>query len=301
MTVYGGLRLTTLEVKNAQPKQKKYSIIDGGGLQLTVKIDGKKIWEIRYTIDGKPNTTTIGSFPTVSLKDARLKRDEFKLTLSKGSNPVHEKKRIKEEKINTIKEIESKSLNTFEKISRDFMESISNEHTPRYLTLKLSRLENHIFPYFGSIPIRDVTRMMIVECMELLKLAGKIETARRVFMLIDSLIKKDVEVRILKQNLFIKKHEPMSKMLITILSMFSEFERDIISQRTKESLQGLKDKGIQLGKPKGSIQKSQYDPDKDRIVELLGLGLSYQKVINHLGRGSVGTLHTYIKKRGLSA
>jgi len=49
MTVYGGLRLTTLEVKNAQPKEKGYTLIDGGGLQLTVKIDGKKIWEIRYT------------------------------------------------------------------------------------------------------------------------------------------------------------------------------------------------------------------------------------------------------------
>jgi DNA invertase Pin-like site-specific DNA recombinase len=93
----------------------------------------------------------------------------------------------------------------------------------------------------------------------------------------------------------------MSKMLITILSMFSEFERDIISQRTKESLQGLKDKGVILGKPLGTIQTSKYDPDKERIVELLGLGLSYQKVINHLGYGSVGTLHTYIKKRNLTA
>ena len=60
------------------------------------------------------------------------------------------------------------------------MESISNEHVPRYLILKLARLENHIFPYIGTTPISEVTRMMIVECLELLKLAGKIETARRV-------------------------------------------------------------------------------------------------------------------------
>jgi integrase len=201
MTVYGGLRLTTLEVKNAQPKEKGYTLIDGGGLQLTVKIDGKKIWEIRYTVDGKPNKTTIGSFPTVSLKEARLIRDEFKLKLAQGSNPVHEKKRIKEEKLNTIKEIESKSLNTFEKISRDFIESISNEHTPRYLTLKLARLENHIFPYFGSTPIRDVTRMMIVECMELLKLAGKIETARRVLTIVNEVYRYAVTREITPTNI----------------------------------------------------------------------------------------------------
>ena len=120
-----------------------------------------------------------------------------------------------------------------------------------------------------------------------------------VINLIDTLIKMNVEVRILKQNLFIKKHDPMNKMLVTILSMFSEFERDIISQRTKESLQNLKDRGIKLGKPKGTIQSSKYDVDVDRIVELLGLGLSYRKVVKHLGYGSESSLYNYVKRREL--
>ena len=112
-----------------------------------------------------------------------------------------------------------------------------------------------------------------------------------------------VEVRILKQNLTLKtdnQNDPMSKMMITILSMFAEFERDIISQRTKEALKSLKNKGISLGKPKNTIQKSIFDKDQEKIVELLGLGLSYQKVVEkHLGYGSASTLHTYVKKRNL--
>ena len=121
-----------------------------------------------------------------------------------------------------------------------------------------------------------------------------------VINLIDTIVKMGVEIRILKQNLIIKDKDPMNKMMITILSMFAEFERDIISQRTKEALKGLKDKGIKLGKPKGSIQKSIFDDDQEKIVELLGLGLSYQKVVEkHLGYGSASTLHTYIKKRDL--
>ena len=121
-----------------------------------------------------------------------------------------------------------------------------------------------------------------------------------VINLIDTIIKMGVEVRILKQNLIIKDKDPMNKMMITILSMFAEFERDIISQRTKEALKGLKDKGIKLGKPKGTVQKSIFDDDKEKIVELLCLGLSYQKVVTkHLGYGSASTLHTYIKKRDL--
>ena len=180
MATQGAFRLTATEVKNAQIKSKKYSLSDGNGLQICIKSDGRKIWEIRYTIDGKSNMTSIGGFPAVSLREARLKRDEFKLQLSKGSNPILEKKKIKEAKANTRKVIEAKALSTFEKVARDFMESISNEHVPRYLILKLARLENHIFPYIGTTPISEVTRMMIVECLELLKLAGKIETARRV-------------------------------------------------------------------------------------------------------------------------
>ena len=120
-----------------------------------------------------------------------------------------------------------------------------------------------------------------------------------VINLIDSLIKMNVEIRILKQNLFIKQHDPMNKMLITILSMFSEFERDIISQRTKESLQNLKDRGIKLGKPIGTLQSTIYDDDKDRIVELLSLGLSYRKVVRHLKYGSESTLYNFVKKRKL--
>ncbi|MCT7570856.1 recombinase family protein [Aliarcobacter butzleri] len=119
-----------------------------------------------------------------------------------------------------------------------------------------------------------------------------------VINLIDLIVSNGVELRILKQNLIIKESDPMQKMMVTILSMFAEFERDMISQRTKEALKGLKDKGIKLGKPKGVVQQSKFDKDKDRIIELLSLGLSYQKIVEkHLGYGSASTLHTYVKKR----
>lgn len=140
----------------------------------------------------------------------------------------------------------------------------------------------------------DTTILIITELSRLGRNTGE------VINLIDTLIKLGVEVRILKQNLFIKEDDPMNKMLITILSMFSEFEKNLISQRTRESLKGLKDKGISLGKPKNTIQKSIFDKDQEKIVELLELGLSYQKVVEkHLGYGSASTLHTYVKKRDL--
>ena len=142
--------------------------------------------------------------------------------------------------------------------------------------------------------VKDGDILIVTELSRLGRNTGEVIT------LIDTLIKMNVEVRILKQNLFIKSQDPMNKMLITILSMFSEFERDIISQRTIESLQNLKDRGIKLGKKTGTIQTSKYDVDKDKIVELLGLGLSFRKVINHIGYGSESSLYNYVQRRRLN-
>ena len=68
--------------------------------------------------------------------------------------------------------------------------------------------------------------------------------------------------------------------------------------RTKIGLQARKDKGIKLGKPKGTIQKSMYDKDKDKIKHLYQLGVSVQKIIDvHLGYGRYLSLKKYIEKR----
>ncbi len=180
------------------------------------------------------------------------------------------------------------------------------EEINRYCSLNDLKVDEQISIEISSR--KDVRSRKISELVERLK-SGDIlivtELSRlgrntgEVIQLIDTLIKMNVEIRILKQNLFIKSHDPMNKMLITILSMFSEFERDIISQRTKESLQNLKDRGIKLGKPVGVIQSSKYDVDKDKIIELLTLGLSYRKVVRHLGYGSESSLFNYVRKRKL--
>jgi len=69
-----------------------------------------------------------------------------------------------------------------------------------------------------------------------------------------------------------------SKIMITLFSLFSELERDLISSITKKALANKKAQGIQLGKPKGTIQKSKFDNDLDKIKKLLNLGLSVRKI-----------------------
>ena len=73
----------------------------------------------------------------------------------------------------------------------------------------------------------------------------------------------------------------------------------LISLRTKEALANKKAQGIQLGKPKGTVQKSKFDQDIVKIKELLALGLSVRKIAIFLGYSNHIGLNTYIKKREL--
>jgi len=120
-----------------------------------------------------------------------------------------------------------------------------------------------------------------------------------VITLINALINRNVRVIVIKQGLDITKHNLQSKVMITLLSLFSELERDLVSLRTKEALATKKAQGIKLGKPKGSIQKSKFDEHVDKIKELLGYGLSARKIANVLGYKNHIALNTYVGRRGL--
>ena len=120
-----------------------------------------------------------------------------------------------------------------------------------------------------------------------------------VIALINKLVARNIRVIILKQNLDIAKHDMNSKIVITLFSLFSELERDLISLRTKEALAAKRMQGITLGKPKGTIQKSKFDTDVERIKELLELELSVRKIAKLLGYTNHLSLNTYINKRKL--
>jgi DNA invertase Pin-like site-specific DNA recombinase len=76
-------------------------------------------------------------------------------------------------------------------------------------------------------------------------------------------------------------------------------ERDLISLRTKEALAAKRSQGIRLGKPKGTLQASKFDKDREKIQELLGLGLSVRKIVRYLGYTDPRGLTIYLNKRGL--
>lgn len=106
---------------------------------------------------------------------------------------------------------------------------------------------------------------------------------------------------LIKQNLDLNpkdKKNITNKVMITVFAMVAELERDFISERTKEGLKARVAKGIKLGKPKGTLQKSMYDNDQNKIFDLHKLGVPLHKIIaTHLGYGKYWSLKKYLEKR----
>lgn len=120
-----------------------------------------------------------------------------------------------------------------------------------------------------------------------------------VITIVNSLAKRNIRVIVLKQNLDISQQDINSKVTLTLFSLFSELERDLISLRTKKALASKTRQGQILGKPKGTIQKSKFDKHAEKIKELLDYGLSVRKISSVLEYTNHIALNTYINKRNL--
>jgi DNA invertase Pin-like site-specific DNA recombinase len=123
-----------------------------------------------------------------------------------------------------------------------------------------------------------------------------------VIILINDLVAYGVTITIIKHNLRLSNdlRDMTSKVMVTLLALFAEIERDFISLRTKEALASKKAQGVILGNPKGTIQASIYDKDRGRIEELLSLGVPQKRIIErHLQYGTTKSISYYIKTRKL--
>jgi hypothetical protein len=67
--------LTDTKLKNAKPRARPYKIGDGGWLYLLVKPSKSKLWRMAYRYGGREKLLALGSYPEVSLKEAREQRD----------------------------------------------------------------------------------------------------------------------------------------------------------------------------------------------------------------------------------
>jgi hypothetical protein len=103
---------TDLELRKLIPTGKTRRLFNGGGLYLEVSPTGGLWWRLKYRIHGREKRLSLGTYPEVSLKEVRTKRDDTRKLLSLGVDPSLARKAEKAAGA-------TRSANTFEVLGRE--------------------------------------------------------------------------------------------------------------------------------------------------------------------------------------
>ena len=141
------MALTEIALKALKPRDKPYTLADDRGLYVEVLTTGSLIWRYRYRLDGKQEKLTLGKYPALSLRNARLKRDEAARTVALGHSPAEQKQLAKVPALDTITVAEFGERFFREVVAKD-RQDVSNPR--RYF-------EKSVVPVIGAKPVREVT------------------------------------------------------------------------------------------------------------------------------------------------
>ena len=173
------MALTVKELENAKPKDKKYKMLDGGGLSLLVLPTGTKLWLWRYQFNAGEKNMTFGEYPVVGPKEARELHFAAKKLLATGVNPMAERKAEAEAKHEEAKAVQRETENSFEKVARKWWAWWSIGKSPRHAETLMNRLEADVFPVIGHLPIDAVQTTHIRDIMLTVETRGASDVAKR--------------------------------------------------------------------------------------------------------------------------
>lgn len=165
------MALTDTAIRNAKPKDKAYVLNDGRGLNLEISPKGGKWWRLRYTFGGKPNRISLGTYPEISLVQARERREEARKLIAQGIDPSNVRKDARAQ--------EQQQIETFELVARQWHEKFNTKWTPGHAARIMTSLENDAFPWIGPKAIRSILPPEVLSVARRVESRGAIETAHR--------------------------------------------------------------------------------------------------------------------------
>lgn len=183
--------LTDTGIKSAKPKEKEYNLSDGYGLQCRVKPTGTKVWLFNYKRPktNKRTNLSLGRYPIVSLKDARLKRDEYLSLLASGTDPLDH-----------INQDLQKETHLLVNVASQWFEVKKHSITSDYATDIWRSLEMHVFPKLGNTTIEDLKPMHVIDALKPLSEKGSLESVKRVCQRLNEIMTFSVNTGLIEFN-----------------------------------------------------------------------------------------------------
>ena len=169
--------LNDRQIKAAKPSDtgKKTKLFDGGGLYLEVTPAGGKVFRLKYRIDGKEKTLTIGKYPTVSLVEARQAAENARRMIAQEQDPSAMKQQAKQERKTAL-------LNTFANVTKAWHEKTTKRKSwkPNHAARVLRYFETDVFPIIGETPINKIGKKEIKAVLDKVTERGVSETAEKI-------------------------------------------------------------------------------------------------------------------------
>jgi integrase len=173
------MALTDIAIRNAKQRAKPYKMGDERGLFLLVQPSGGRLWKLKYRIDGREKKLSLGTYPDVSLSDARKKRDEARELIADGQDPSREKQRAK---LQARKE----ASDTFAVIAAEYCAKKRRDGKGGWTDQTASRNEyllSQLTDHVGSLPVSQIEPADILAAIRRIEAKGNLESARRTLQL----------------------------------------------------------------------------------------------------------------------
>jgi integrase len=180
--------LTDTAIRNAKYDsggKSKQTLSDAGGLYLELAASGGKWWRLAYRVGGKRKLLSLGTYPAVSLADARDRRDEAKKLLARGIDPSAHRQAAK-------REAAGRAANSFEAVAREWYSKQAHTWVPHHASDVLRRLEANLFPEIGNKPIADITAPLLLSTVRKIEHRGAHDLAHRVLQVASQIFRYGV-------------------------------------------------------------------------------------------------------------
>lgn len=210
--------LTDTAIRAIKPTSKTAKFFDGGGLYLEVAPSGGKWWRLKYRFQGKEKRISLGTYPTIGLKEARERRENTKKILANGIDPSAQRQAIKAS-------ITSIDQDSFEVVTREWFDKHVVNLAPSYSKKVRSLFERQIFPVLGAKPIAEVEPTDVLNAARHIEQTGAIETAHRLIQICGQVFRYAIATGRTKYDVSTGLHAALPKVNVKHMATLTDKKR----------------------------------------------------------------------------
>lgn len=166
------MHLSDAKIRKTKPSDRDIRLTDGDGLRLLIKPSGKSYWQFRFKFAGREQLMNFGTYPELSLAEAREARMRARKALQQGQNPVVVKRTEQRRRVMGAE-------NSFAAVAREWHGQREGLWSVKYSKSLMANLERNAFPDLGVRPIADITTLELLDTVRKVERRGAIELAHR--------------------------------------------------------------------------------------------------------------------------